>query len=169
MDTPFFRKNAQEENFAIHIDFNGQWYHNDTPIARDTLSQLFSTVLHYDEDKNEYWLVTPVEQGRIIVEDVPYIITDFEFHDDGLQLTTNLNHEFTVNENHPISYNPNNGLCYAIVHGNVRGRLNRNVREKFIEIALNQGGYDKNTGQLSLNISGIQYVIAKNEDDNNAR
>ena len=72
MDAQFFRENAVEEQFDIRIDRDGQWFHRGSTIGRDKIAKLFSTVLHYDPNSKDYWLITPVEQGRIEVEDVLY-------------------------------------------------------------------------------------------------
>ena len=56
----------------IRIDRTGQWFHEGSPIGRIELVRLFATVLNKDAGGN-YWLETPVEKGRIQVEDVPFM------------------------------------------------------------------------------------------------
>jgi hypothetical protein len=55
----------------IVIKKSGLWFHEGTPIGREALVRLFSTVLRKDPDG--YHLVTPVEKLRIAVEDAPFI------------------------------------------------------------------------------------------------
>ena len=55
----------------IVIRRNGQWFHEGTPIGREALVRLFSTVLRLDPDG--FHLVTPVEKLKITVEDAPFI------------------------------------------------------------------------------------------------
>ena len=55
----------------IVIKRNGLWFHEGTPIGREALVRLFSTVLRKDPDG--IYLVTPVEKLKIIVEDAPFI------------------------------------------------------------------------------------------------
>ena len=55
----------------IVIKKNGLWFHEGTPIGREALVRLFSTVLRKDPDG--FHLVTPVEKMRITVEDAPFI------------------------------------------------------------------------------------------------
>ena len=160
MDAKFFRKNADEDDFAIRIDRNGQWYHQGEPITRTRLAKLFSTVLHYNDQTDEYWLITPHEQGRIEVEDVPYVIVNFEYDDNTLELFTNLGHEIIVGTDHPLTCNPENGLAYVTVHNKAKGRLNRAVRESLIDIALNQNGFNDKDGILYLAVNGTLYPIA---------
>jgi len=62
-----------EKQFHIRIDSDGNWYHEGGRIKREALVRLFSTVLSCD-DRGVYWLRTPVEFGRITVEDAPFVI-----------------------------------------------------------------------------------------------
>jgi uncharacterized protein len=55
----------------IVIKRNGQWHHEGTPIGREALVRLFSTVLRKDDDG--IYLVTPVEKMKITVEDAPFV------------------------------------------------------------------------------------------------
>jgi len=57
----------------IRIRKDGVWFHEGTPIGREALVRLFSTVLRLDPDG--YHLVTPVEKMKITVEDAPFIAT----------------------------------------------------------------------------------------------
>ena len=57
----------------IRIGKDGVWFHEGSPIGREALVRLFSTVLRLDPDG--YHLVTPVEKLRIQVEDAPFIAT----------------------------------------------------------------------------------------------
>jgi hypothetical protein len=57
----------------IRIRKDGVWFHEGSPIGREALVRLFSTVLRLDPDG--YHLVTPVEKLRIQVEDAPFIAT----------------------------------------------------------------------------------------------
>lgn len=161
MDAKFYRPDAPEERFDIRIDAQGQWYHRGSPIGRDKIAKLFSTVLHRDPATNDYWLITPVEQGRIAVEDVPYIVTDFVYDGNTLTLTTNLGHTVTTDHAHRITCRDDNALPYVPVHNNVSARINRNVREKLIDLALTQKGYDAETGELTLIVGDTRHVIAK--------
>ena len=55
----------------IVIKKTGLWFHEGTPIGREALVRLFSTVLRKDPDG--FHLVTPVEKMKITVEDAPFI------------------------------------------------------------------------------------------------
>jgi hypothetical protein len=55
----------------IVIKRSGLWLHEGTPIGREALVRLFSTVLRKDPDG--IYLVTPVEKMKITVEDAPFV------------------------------------------------------------------------------------------------
>lgn len=94
-----------EEDFGIRIARDGTWYHNGDPIRRIELSRLFSTVLRRD-DAGEYWLVTPIERGRIIVDDVPFVAVEMTARGSGeeqiLAFRTNLDEWVEAGPEHPI-------------------------------------------------------------------
>jgi hypothetical protein len=72
----------------IRIRKDGVWFHEGTPIGREALVRLFSTVLRLDPDG--YHLVTPVEKMRITVEDAPFIATRVDRVDGTLVFQTNV-------------------------------------------------------------------------------
>ena len=63
--------------FPIRIDRDGGWHYRGSPLVR-----LFAGVLRRAED-GSYWLVTPTEQGRIEVEDVPFTVVEMRRFGDG--------------------------------------------------------------------------------------
>ena len=72
----------------IRIRKDGVWLHEGTPIGREALVRLFSTVLRLDPDG--YHLVTPVEKMRITVEDAPFIATRVDRIGEALVFQTNV-------------------------------------------------------------------------------
>ncbi|HBF62723.1 MAG TPA: DUF1285 domain-containing protein, partial [Gammaproteobacteria bacterium] len=56
----------------IRIDREGRWFHEGDQIKRQPLIDLFATLLRKEGDA--YFLVTPVEQMRIEVEDSPFLV-----------------------------------------------------------------------------------------------
>ena len=56
-------------DFDMRIARDGTWFYRGSPIGRKPLVKLFSTVLR--RENGEFWLVTPVERGRILVDDAP--------------------------------------------------------------------------------------------------
>ena len=75
----------------IVIKKNGLWFHEGTPIGREALVRLFSTVLRKDPDG--FHLVTPVEKMKITVEDAPFIATRVDRVGEALRFITNVGDE----------------------------------------------------------------------------
>ena len=59
----------------MEIRADGTWFYMGTPIGREPLVRLFSTVLRKDEDGKTY-LVTPVEKVGISVQDAHFIAVE---------------------------------------------------------------------------------------------
>lgn len=70
------------QEFDIRIAADGSWYHEGGFIGRPALVKLFSSVLRREAD-GSFWLVTPVERGRIEVEDAPFIVTSVTIDGEG--------------------------------------------------------------------------------------
>ena len=75
----------------IRIRKDGVWFHEGTPIGREALVRLFSTVLRKDPDGIH--LVTPVEKMRITVEDAPFIAVRVDRAGEALRFLTNVGDE----------------------------------------------------------------------------
>ncbi len=148
MQAKFYDPNKPEDDFQIRIDHKGQWFHQSAPIARESLAKLFSTAIHHDPEKNEYWLITPHEQGRIIVEDTPFIITDFEWNNGKVSLISNLEHTTIPNKDIPLFLK--NDALYCYIDNKIPARINRTVREKLINIALEQPHNKNYNGENTL-------------------
>ena len=81
------------QEFDIRIAADGSWFHEGGLIGRPALVKLFASVLQREAD-GTYWLVTPVERGRIEVEDAPFIGVSVNIEGKGLEqqitITTNV-------------------------------------------------------------------------------
>ena len=92
-------------DFNMRIDRNGIWYYRGTPIGRHALVKLFSTVLRRDED-GVHWLTTPVENGRIEVEDAAFIAVELlaegEGRDQLIRFRTNVDDVVPMDGDHPL-------------------------------------------------------------------
>jgi hypothetical protein len=120
----------------IQIKHDGSWFYMGTPIGRKSLVKLFASVLKREDD--HYFLVTPVEKVGIQVEDVPFIITQWQKDSDELVLTTNTGHIISVSSENPIQIfsDKKTGvyLPYALVHRNLWARLHQNVFYQLAEL-----------------------------------
>ncbi len=116
---------AVEEDFGIKILKNGTWLHQGRPIKRLPLIKLFATVLKIDE-KGDYWLQTPVERGRIEVEDKPFLAVEMQVESSekgqNLLFRTNLDDWVTVDAAHPLLFDD---TPYVMVRDGLAARLNR--------------------------------------------
>jgi len=123
-----------EQDFGIRIARDGTWFHNGDPIKRIELAKLFSTVLRRD-DAGDYWLVTPVERGRIIVDDVPFVAVEMTARGGGedqvLAFRTNLDDWVEAGPDHPIrvEHNVETGepTPYIDIRKGLEARIARSV------------------------------------------
>jgi len=94
-----------ERDFGLRILRDGTWTYRGSPIRRLPLVKLFATVLRREAD-GSYWLVTPVERGRILVEDVPFVAVELRATGEGpaqrIELRSNLDEWATVGPAHPL-------------------------------------------------------------------
>ena len=92
-------------DFNMRIDRNGTWYYRGTPIGRHALVKLFSTVLRRDEN-GVHWLTTPVENGRIEVEDSAFIAVELLAEGEGrhqlIRFRTNVDDIVPLDHAHPL-------------------------------------------------------------------
>ncbi len=97
------------------IKANGEWWHEGGQMTRQSLVDLFATILWKEENQGvtEYFLKTPVQKIRIQVEDAPLLINDVgivnEGHNSWLEFTTTTGDVVRLDNEHPITlkaYNP---------------------------------------------------------------
>lgn len=88
----------------MEIRRDGTWFYLGTPIGREALVRLFSSILKLEDGK--YFLVTPVEKVGIQVEDAPFIAVDFTVEGDGdtqtIRFTTNVGDAVLADADHAI-------------------------------------------------------------------
>ncbi|MBR0551320.1 DUF1285 domain-containing protein [Stakelama marina] len=61
----------------MRIARDGTWFHQGSPIGRQAMVRLFSTILRREPDGG-YVLVTPVEKLDIAVEDAPFVAVEMK-------------------------------------------------------------------------------------------
>jgi uncharacterized protein len=126
----------------MRIARDGSWHYKGTPIGRKELVCLFASVLKREED-GSFWLETPVERGRIEVEDAPFIAVEVFWRQcDGRQcltFRTNLDEMVTADHNHPIrvAIDPRTRepRPYVTVRGGLEARINRAVFYELVALA----------------------------------
>ena len=90
---------------GLRIMSDGTWRYRGSPIERIELVKLFASVLRREPD-GSYWLVTPVERGRIEVDDVPFVAIELAAQGVGrartVRLRTNVDEWLTLGPDHPL-------------------------------------------------------------------
>lgn len=113
----------------IRIAANGQWFHEGSPIGRQPLVRLFSTILRRDPDG--FHLVTPGEKLKITVDDAPFVATGMDQPADGvLRFVTNVGDVVEAGPSHPIrtiSDGAQGVRPYVRVRGGLDARIARSV------------------------------------------
>lgn len=145
----------------IQIKHDGTWFYMGTPIGRKPLVKLFASVLKREND--HYFLVTPVEKVGIQVEDVPFLITQWQKEDGKLVLTTNTDNDLIVTSENPIQIfadkKTGKYLPYALVRRNLWARLHQNVFYQLAEL----GEEQEVDGKRQLMLSSGDYSFSLGE------
>src|SRR5215213_8844433 len=66
----------------MRIARDGTWFHQGSPIGRQAMVRLFSTILRREED-GRFVLVTPAEKLDIEVEDAPFLAVEMRAEGEG--------------------------------------------------------------------------------------
>lgn len=121
----------------IVIKRDGTWFHEGTPIGREALVRLFSTVLRLDPDGLH--LVTPAEKLRITAEDAPFVAVRVDREGEDLVFTTNVGDRVTADPEHVIRVATEPGgdepAPYVHVRRGLEARINRPVFYELVEMA----------------------------------
>lgn len=124
----------------MRIGRDGTWFYHGSPIGRQALVRLFSTVLKREDD-GSYWLETPVEKGRVEVEDVPFLAVEMEAEGEGrntrLRFRTNVDDMVTLDDAHPlrVEHDADTGEPgpYILVRPGIEARLTRSAFYDLVE------------------------------------
>jgi hypothetical protein len=127
-------------DFDMRIARDGTWFYRGSPIGRKPLVKLFSTVLRRED--GEYWLVTPVERGRILVDDAPFVAVEVtatgQGHDQTLTFRTNVDDDVALDDSHPLRVDHDSAsgaeVPYVTVRGGLEARILRPVYYHLVEL-----------------------------------
>ena len=90
----------------MRIASDGTWFYMGTPIGRQALVRLFSTILKREGDK--HFLVTPVEKVGIRVDDAPFMAVEMVKDSDArgplLRFRTNVDDWVACNVGHGLRF-----------------------------------------------------------------
>ena len=128
---------------GLRIRHDGTWLYRGSPITRIELVKLFASVLRREAD-GSFWLVTPVERGRIEVDDAPFVAVELAAEGAGrsqmVRLRTNLDEWLTLGPRHPLRlHRPADQTAeagpvpYVEVRAGLQARLARPVYYELVE------------------------------------
>jgi len=149
----------------IRIGRDGRWRHQGSPIGRDALVRLFSTVLRKDPDG--FYLVTPVEKLKIVVEDAPFIAVQVDRVGDALRFLTNVGDWVEAGPEHGIRVETDAATGepapYIHVRGALEARMTRPVFYELVEMGeLTYGDADDGqagVGRLTVVSHGVAFSL----------
>jgi hypothetical protein len=147
----------------IVIKKNGLWFHEGTPIGREALVRLFSTVLRKDADG--IYLVTPVEKMKITVEDAPFVAVrvdraENESGGEALKFLTNVGDEVEAGPENAIRVEMDPGgepHPYLHVRRGLEALIARPVFYELVEMA--QERETANGPQLGVSSNGAWFAV----------
>lgn len=125
----------------MEIRADGTWFYMGTPIGREALVRLFSTVLRKDEDGKTY-LVTPVEKVGIRVEDAPFLAVEMNVEqregETFITFRTNVGDLVSVDAQHPLRFevvgDKKQLKPYVLVRGRLEALVSRAVMYELVEL-----------------------------------
>lgn len=128
-------------DMELVIKRNGEWHYQESPIGRKRLVKLFSTVLK--KEKDDYFLVTPVEKLGIKVEDAPFLVIKMAIEQTEIgqviRFTDNCDNQVLLTKDNPlwVEQDPKTGepSPYISIRKNLNGLIHRNVFYELVEIA----------------------------------
>jgi hypothetical protein len=129
---------------GLRIMSDGTWRYRGSPIERIELVKLFASVLRREPD-GSYWLVTPVERGRIEVDDAPFVAVELAAQGADrartVRLRTNVDEWLTLGPDHPLRLRrPVDAAAaagpvpYVEVRAGLEARLARAVYYELVEL-----------------------------------
>lgn len=156
-------------NIDMEIRADGTWFYMGTPIGRQTLVRLFSTILRKDEDGRTY-LVTPVEKVGIRVEDAPFLAVEMQVAGEGesqvLTFRTNVGDVVTAGPANPLRFEtePESGGLkpYIMVRGRLEALITRAVM--FELVALGDDMFMDGEAMFGVHSQGVAFPMMRTDD-----
>ncbi|HYI41410.1 MAG TPA: DUF1285 domain-containing protein [Allosphingosinicella sp.] len=128
----------------MRIARDGTWYHQGSPIGRQAMVRLFSTILRREAD-GRFVLVTPVEKLDIQVEDAPFLAVELKAEGEGeamsLAFRLNTGDLVVAGPDHPLRFEAgaDGPHPYVRVRGGLDALVARPVYYELAELALAGG------------------------------
>jgi hypothetical protein len=157
-------------DFDMRIGADGTWFYRNSPIGRLPLVKLFASVLRREPD-GSYWLVTPVERGTILVDDVPFVAVEVDADGEGrdrtLRFRTNLDELVAADEAHPIRVEVDSETGeprpYIHIRDGLEARMLRPVYYRLVELGEFRGDADAEDGEETFGVwsSGRFFTLGR--------
>lgn len=129
----------------MRIARDGTWFHQGSPIGREAMVRLFSTILRR-EANGSYVLVTPVEKLSIEVEDAPFVAVELKSEGEGRERSL----AFRLNTGDLVAAGLDNALIlretpdgphpYLHVRAGLEALIARSVYYELMNLALDECG-----------------------------
>ena len=129
----------------MRIASDGIWYHQGSPIGRQAMVRLFSTILRREPDSS-YVLVTPAEKLTIAVDDAPFVAVELKSEGEGtgrrLAFRLNTGDLVMADADHPLRVleRGDGPHPYVGVRKGLDALIARSVYYELVNLALDEGG-----------------------------
>lgn len=130
---------------AMRIARDGTWFHEGSPIGRQAMVRLFSTILRREPDGG-YVLVTPGEKLDIDVEDAPFVAVELKSEGAGparrLAFRLNTGDMVVAGPQHPLRFEARDDgpHPYLAVRQGLDALVARAVYYELANLAIDEGG-----------------------------
>ena len=141
----------------IHIDAEGVWRHEGASFRRPALMKLFASILRKEADG--YYLVTPQEKFRIMVEDAPFLAVECQTQGEGAQrqirLRTTADDVVSVDAQHPVwvRNGPTGPRPYVRVREGLNALIARPLYYQLVDLG------EEADGRLWLTAGGARFDL----------
>lgn len=128
---------------GMRIASDGTWFHEGSPIGRQSMVRLFSTILRREPDGG-FVLVTPVEKLGIDVEDAPFTAVEMKSEGEGntrkLAFRLNTGDLVVAGPAHPLRFGKDEASHpYLEVRPGLDALVGRPVYYELVDLALSEG------------------------------
>lgn len=128
------------EKVLFRIDYDGRWFHDGDEIKRAALVKLFADRGLRRDEAGGYWLQSPESRYPVTVEDVPFVIVDYDISNPGpdqsITLTTGTGEVITLDDTRRLDMRPEPRTGVMVPYVNIRpgldARLGRAVFYKLV-------------------------------------
>jgi hypothetical protein len=146
-------------DIGLRIKADGTWLYGGSPINREALVKLFSSVLRKDVDGKTY-LVTPEEKVDVAVDDAPFLAVEMEMmgtepHQQ-LVFRTNVDDVVPCGPQHPLRFSVDERTGAIKPYLRVRGQLDalvtRALTHELLDLAVD-------TEPAGVRSGGVLFLI----------